>query len=132
MWDEAEGRVTGAWWSGFLDPEALSEDATREVVLSAGYPEQRIHFVRGPVEKTLPQSAPDRLALLRLDTDWYESTRHELIHLYPSLSSGGVLIVDDYGEWDGCRRAVDEYFASEAPPVLLNRIDQVARIAVKS
>ena len=47
----------------------------------------------GPVEETVPSQAPDSLALLRLDTDWYESTRHELEHLYPRLVDGGVLIV---------------------------------------
>ena len=88
-------------------------------------------FVQGPVEETLPKTAPDRLALLRLDTDWYESTRHELVHLYPRLVDGGVLIVDDYGHWEGCRRAVDEYFAAEADPVLLSRVDYTARIAIK-
>ena len=84
------------------------------------------------MEDTLPEQAPSRIALLRLDTDWYESTRHELIHLYPRLSQGGVLIVDDYGHWDGCRLAVDEYFATEADPVLLTRIDYTGRICVKS
>ena len=69
----------------------------------------------GPVEETLPAAAPERIALLRLDTDWYESTRHELEHLYPRLSTGGVLIVDDYGHWDGARRAVDEYSRPRSP-----------------
>jgi O-methyltransferase len=130
-WDEEAGRVTSAWWASFFEPETLNEEAVRERVLSSGYPEARLHFVRGAVEETLPQHAPDRLALLRLDTDWYESTRHELVNLYPRLSHGGVLLIDDYGHWEGCRRAVDEYFASHAPPVLLNRVDYTARIAVK-
>jgi hypothetical protein len=101
------------------------------VVLATGYPEERIRFVRGPVEETLPAKAPKALALLRLDTDWYESTRHELLHLYPRLAVGGVLIIDDYGHWDGCRKAVTEHFQDHAPPVLLNRIDYTGRIAVK-
>jgi O-methyltransferase len=130
-WDEEQGRVRTAWWAPFFEPETLNEETVREVVLSSGYPEDRIHFVRGAVEETLPARAPDGLALLRLDTDWYESTRHELEHLYPRLEDGGVLIVDDYGHWEGCRRAVDEYFEREAPPVLLNRVDYTARIAVK-
>jgi hypothetical protein len=73
---------------------------------------------------------PGDLALLRLDTDWYESTRHELEHLYPRLRPGGVLIVDDYGHFEGARRAVDEYFAAHEP-LLLNRIDYTGRVAVK-
>ena len=67
----------------------------------------------GRSRRRCPTRAPEPLALLRLDTDWYESTRHELEHLYPRLSPGGVLIVDDYGHWQGARRAVDEYFAAQ-------------------
>ncbi len=112
--------------------EVLNEGVVRETIDSAGYPSERVHFVRGQVEDTVPEQAPERIALLRLDTDWYESTRHELLHLYPRLASGGVLIVDDYGHWDGCRRAVDEYFSTEAEPVLLSRIDYTGRLAVKA
>jgi O-methyltransferase len=129
-WEEAQ-RQHSQPWPAVFDPEVFNEAAVRETVLSTGYPPERVHLVRGPVEETLPAHAPDRLALLRLDTDWYESTRHELHHLYPRLSEGGVLIIDDYGHWEGARRAVDEYFAAEAPPVLLNRIDYTGRIAVK-
>jgi O-methyltransferase len=83
------------------------------------------------VERTLPDRAPAEIALLRLDTDWYESTRHELVHLYPRLSAGGVLIVDDYGHWAGAKRAVDEYLGEQAEPLLLHRIDYTGRIAIK-
>jgi O-methyltransferase len=106
-------------------------DQVREAVLGVGYPEDRIHFVEGPVEETLPAESPDEIALLRLDTDWYSSTKHELVHLYPRLTSGGVLILDDYGYWQGARRAVDEYIAGHDLRLLLNRIDNTARIAVK-
>jgi hypothetical protein len=106
-------------------------DEVREAVLSVGYPRERIHFVEGPVEETLPSQAPNEIALLRLDTDWYSSTKHELVHLYPCLAKGGVLILDDYGYWQGARRAVDEYLAEEDVPLLLNRIDNTARIAVR-
>ncbi len=115
--------------------EASLEDVRANLAL-CGYDAARLHFVKGKVEDTIPGApdgvpAPDRIALLRLDTDWYESTRHELIHLYPRLAPGGVLIIDDYGHWQGSRQAVDEYFASSAPPVLLNRIDYTGRLAVK-
>ena len=84
------------------------------------------------MEQTLPAQSPTQpLALLRLDTDWYESTRHELEHLYPRLQPGGVLIIDDYGHFQGARQAVDEYFASTGA-VLLHRIDYTGRIAVKT
>ncbi len=77
-------------------------------------------------------NAPAQIALLRLDTDWYESTYHELVHLYPRLSSGGVLIIDDYGHWKGARRAVDAYISEQKLSLLLNRIDYTGRICVKN
>jgi O-methyltransferase len=99
---------------------------------STGYPEDRIHYVRGKVEDTIPGTMPGEIAVLRLDTDWYESTRHELLHLFPLLCKGGVLILDDYGHWQGARKAVDEYFSQNRQPILLNRIDETGRIAIKS
>jgi hypothetical protein len=97
---------------------------------STDYPAERVHFVRGRVEDTLPEGAPASIALLRLDTDWYESTRHELEHLYPRLAPAG-LVIDDYGHWDGCRKAVDEYFSTRNIRLLLNRVDYTGRIAIK-
>jgi O-methyltransferase len=119
-------------WAQLFDPEMFNEESVRAVLLETGYPAERLHLVAGPVEETLPAHAPDSLALLRLDTDWYESTRHELVHLYPRLAAGGVLILDDYGHWEGARRAVDEYFAENPPRPPLGEIDYTARIAVKS
>ncbi len=127
-WRAAE-REGGLAWSEFLGE--FDERSVRATLESTGYPAERLHLVRGPVEETLPQRAPDALALLRLDTDWYESTRHELEHLYPRLASGGVLIIDDYGHWEGARRAVDEYFAQHGPAPLLHRTDYTGRVAVK-
>lgn len=106
-------------------------DDVRNVMLRTGYPAAKMHFVKGKVEDTIPATVPDRIALLRLDTDWYESTRHELNHLYPLLSPGGVLIIDDFGHWQGARRAVEEYFATLRPSPLLNAIDYTGRIGVK-
>lgn len=106
-----------------------SLEDVRAALASTGMPSDRIECVRGKVEDTIPSRAPERIALLRLDTDWYESTRHELEHLYPRLSPGGVLIIDDYGHWQGARRAVDEYFRDK--PVLLHPIDYTGRIAQK-
>lgn len=106
-------------------------DAVEQNLAATGYPPGRLHFVAGKVEDTLPSHAPAQIALLRLDTDWYESTRHELRHLYPRLSIGGVLIIDDYGHWAGARAAVDEYFAEHRIRMLLNRIDYTGRIGVK-
>lgn len=106
------------------------EIAQRVMALSA-YPLERVHFVEGKVEDTVPGRAPDKIALLRLDTDWYESTRHEPEHLFPRLSIGGVLIIDDYGHWPGARKAVDEYFAALDERIFLQRIDYTGRIAIR-
>jgi hypothetical protein len=104
----------------------------RRALGETGYDAFRIHLVKGKVEETIPAGAPDRIALLRLDTDWYESTRHELEHLFPRLSPGGVIIIDDYGHWQGARRATDEYLTQKKVRLLLNRIDYTARIGVKA
>jgi len=101
-------------------------------IRSTGYELSRIQFVKGRVEETIPGVMPERIAVLRLDTDWYASTRHELEHLYPRLSAGGVLIVDDYGHWRGARQAVDEYFALHKIPMLLHRTDYTGRIGIKA
>jgi hypothetical protein len=99
-------------------------DEVRRNVLSTGLPEDRFTFVKGKVEETIPGTLPaGPISILRLDTDWYESTRHELVHLFPRLSRGGVLIVDDYGMWQGARQATDEYIANERVKILLNRLD---------
>ncbi len=107
-------------------------DGVRQVMAETGYPEERLEFVQGDVQETLPKRHPRQIALLRLDTDWHESTRCELEILFPRLVVGGVLIVDDYGHWQGCRRAVDEYFAENGISMLLNRIDYTGRIGVKT
>jgi O-methyltransferase len=96
-----------------------------------GYPKDRIHLVQGRVEDTIPAQAPAQIALLRLDTDWYESTRHELAHLYDRLVPGGIVIIDDYGYWQGARKAVDEFIAQCPDAIFLNRIDETGRTFVK-
>ena len=105
-------------------------DEVRANMTSTGYPDERITYVPGRVEDTIPATAPAEIAILRLDTDWYESTHHELVHLYPRLSPGGVLILDDYGFWQGARQATDEYFG-EHGPVMLTRVDDTGRVAIK-
>jgi O-methyltransferase len=97
---------------------------------STGYPPDRISYVCGLVEETIPATVPTEISLLRLDTDWYSSTAHELEHLYPRLASGGVLIVDDFGHYQGARKAVEEYF--ERSPILLTRVDYTGRMGVKA
>jgi O-methyltransferase len=94
------------------------------------YPAERVHYIKGMVEDTIPTQAPERLSILRLDTDWYASTKHELEHLYDRLSPGGVLLIDDYGWWQGSRQAVDEFLEKTGARLLLLRMAE-GRIAVK-
>jgi O-methyltransferase len=108
-----------------------SIEDVRSNLLGTEYEPARLKFIKGKVEETIPGEAPAEISILRLDTDWYESTRHELIHLFPRLSVGGVLIIDDYGHWQGARKAVDEYFEPTSTPMLIQRIDYSGRIAVK-
>ena len=124
-----------------LDKEEKDEDSVlwayaplesvKATVGQAGYPANKLHFIQGRVEETLPTHTPDQIALLRLDTDWYESTRAEMAHLFPRLVVGGVIIIDDYGHWEGARRAVDEYLSEHSVRLMLQRIDYTGRMAVK-
>lgn len=107
-------------------------DEVKENMFSTGYQKERIHFIKGKVEDTIPKDVPKEIALLRLDTDWYESTRHELTHLFPRVTRNGVLIIDDYGHWEGARKAVDEYISDNNIRILLNRIDYTCRVAIKT
>jgi O-methyltransferase len=107
-------------------------EEVRANVARTGYPLARLHFVKGDVLETIPVQAPERIALLRLDTDWYESTRHELEHLFPRLAPRGVLIIDDYGHYRGVRQAVDEYLACQKEKYFLQRVDYSARALIKA
>lgn len=107
-------------------------DDVRANVASTGYAMERVRFVQGDVAVTLTEQVPERIALLRLDTDWYESTRIGLEVLYPRLSPGGVCILDDYGHWQGARKAVDEYFAQHGFRPLMHPIDFSGRIFLKT
>ena len=134
--DLAGLRVTEVWDEHQADADSpllclASLDDVRANMGSTGYPQDRVEFVQGKVEDTIPDRMPERISLLRLDTDWYESTRHELEHLYPRLEPGGVLILDDYGHWAGAREAVDEYLREQGIALLLNRLDYSGRIAIK-
>jgi hypothetical protein len=111
---------------------AASLSEVREAMISTGYPTDRMHFIQGRVEDTIPGRAPVDIAMLRLDTDWYESTMHELIHLYPRLTQRGPLLLDDYGHWPGARQAVDEYFAGLGISPLLARSDYTGRMTIKT
>ena len=106
-------------------------DDVKSNLFSVGYDKSKIHFIKGKVEDTLPRDEPKSISILRLDTDCYKSTKHELTHLFPKISKGGVLIIDDYGFWQGAKKAVDEYISENNIQILLNRIDNTGRIAIK-
>ena len=90
---------------------------------SLAYDKEKIHFIVGKVEDTIPKQAPQKISLLRLDTDWYESTKHELVHLFPRLTKGGIIIIDDYWSWKGSKMAADEYFLHNNIPIFLKTTD---------
>jgi O-methyltransferase len=108
----------------------VSIDEVRANMASTGYPGDKVRLVKGMVENTAAANAPARLALLRLDSDWYASSKVALEVFWPRLASGGVLIVDDYGHYKGQRKAVDEFFAGS--PQLLHRIDYSCRAVIKT
>lgn len=142
MPDPTEGDVD---FSGRSAAEQLREStATDDIVLAyasldevranmerVGYDSERVRYVPGVVEDTIPVHAPQSIAVLRLDTDWEASTRHELEHLWPRLSVGGLLVIDDYGHWAGARHAVDDYFAERDDAPLLVRVDYTGRVGVR-
>ncbi len=103
----------------------------KQHMTNVGYSPKKINYVVGKVEATIPATMPTKIALLRLDTDWYDSTAHELKYLYPLVVSGGVVIIDDYGYWQGARKAVDEFLEQSKDRILLHRIDDTGRAFVK-
>jgi len=110
---------------------ATLDDVKQNIALTK-YPLENVHFIKGKVEDTLPNNQYfTSCALLRLDTDWYESTKIELEYFYPLLIKNGVLLIDDYGHWQGCKKAVDEYFEQQKFFPLLQRIDYTGRLFVK-
>ncbi|MDB5362934.1 MAG: hypothetical protein JWO51_4231 [Rhodospirillales bacterium] len=127
-------RAVDAWITysktdGTSEWAAVSVEEVRDNMASTGYPMDKVTLVKGKVEDTAPVTFPDTVALVRLDTDWYESTRVALDVFWPRLSRRGVLIADDYGHYLGQREAIDRYFADN--PVLLHRIDYSCRSIVK-
>ena len=95
--------------------------------------EDKINFIKGKVEETLTfdKNLPKKISLLRLDTDFYESTKIELEVLYPKLEKNGILIIDDYGHWKGAKKAVDEYFRTDQKFRFFHRIDHTSRLYIK-
>ena len=132
-----QGR-SAAEWLRTEDPETSrfwgksSLNDVQAAIAETGYPMELVEFVVGPVETTIPSRLPREIALLRLDTDWFSSTYHELIHLWPRLTIGGILIIDDYGDWAGAKNAVDQYFQEIGLIPFLHRIDGTGRLVIKT
>jgi O-methyltransferase len=120
---ETSGKDTVMW--GVASLEDVQQRFTE-----GRYPQEKIHFIKGPVEQTIPDQLPEQISILRLDTDWYESTAHEFKHAYDRLVSGGVLMIDDYGWWQGSRTATDEFLERTGEKLLLVRMAS-GRVAVK-
>lgn len=128
---------SGGHANGKLEPVgrcvSVRDDSERLLRDTIGYPSMLTHYHEGWFQDTLPtdvQNLPP-IALLRLDGDWYESTKLCLEFLYPKVVKNGVVVIDDYGHWEGCRRAVDEFVKKLPYPVLLQHLDSAARSWVK-
>ena len=123
-WSESQKGAINTWCYASLED-------VKENLLKTNYPLNKVKFIKGKVEDTIPDTIPSEIALLRLDTDWYSSTYHEMKYLYPLLVQRGILIVDDYGHWLGSAKAVNEYLSEEKINLLLNKIDYSGRLAIK-
>jgi O-methyltransferase len=94
------------------------------IALVENYPRELVSFHKGMIEDTPLDELPQSIAILRLDTDFYSSTRWELQHMYPLVEAGGVVIVDDYGSWQGSAKATDEFLAAHPEVELLQIADE--------
>ena len=124
--DQVGNAAADRWREGWI---AVGEDEVRQNMLSTDCPAAALQLVKGRVEDTLRDFALPQYALVRLDTDWYASTKFELEVLWPRLAPGGILVIDDYGHWIGARMATDEFFADK--PVKMARVDYSCRVIKK-
>lgn len=109
-------------------------DDVRSNMFLTEYPQSQIHFIKGDVAETLENNSniPAKISIIRLDTDWYESTKKELEVLFPRLVRGGVCLIDDYGHWQGARKAVDEYLLKHKIYPLMHVTDYTGRVFIKT
>jgi hypothetical protein len=135
---DSSGQLAEVWLSNVPDTSIrwarASIEEVQENCAKTGYPNRLLHFIKGDVTATLEVQAdlPNEIAVLRLDTDWYESTKKELEVLFPRLVSGGVCIIDDYGHWSGSKKAVDEYLSQQELSPLLFATDYTGRCFIKA
>ncbi len=131
--ESRSGRSIGS--TAKLEPvewDVASRGDSERLLVEIGYPDEHLHYHVGWFQETLPQAQGiERIALLRLDGDWYESTKICLEALYPRVVEGGFVIIDDYGHYEGCRKAVDEFLGSLSVHPYLHYIDYTGRYIVK-
>ena len=125
-WNNKNGSNSGSDWAN------ISLERVKANLGSTNYPMEKFQFIEGNVLETLNYRLPKNVALLRLDTDWYDSTLKEMSTLYPKLSLGGVCIIDDYGAWAGSKQAVDEFLSQHLPRPLMHITDWTTRTWVKT
>lgn len=123
FWEKSQKQEYNDWCYSSIDE--VRNNFTKETNSNL------VELIKGPVEQTLrvKENLPDQISLLRLDTDWYESSKIELEMLYPKLVKGGVLILDDYGHWQGVKKSVDEYFKNKN--IWLHYVDYGCRLLIK-
>lgn len=109
-----------------------SLNEVKDNCLKANIDLKQLYFIQGDVSKTLnKKNLPKSISFLRLDTDWYKSTKKELEVLYPIITKKGVITIDDYGSWEGSRKAVDEYFLKKKISLFFNIVNYSQRTAIK-
>jgi O-methyltransferase len=108
--------------------ECSLDDVRSTIAEHTSYDPLRNHYHKGDIRTNTVY--PDTIAVLRLDTDFYDSTKHELQHFYPRVSKGGIVMIDDYGHWLGCRKAVDEFLQIH-PEITLVPIDYTGVYFIK-
>lgn len=100
-----------------------SVDTVKEILNQLHIPENRVHIVKGWFEETFPSVKINEVALLHIDADWYESVKLCLEKFYDSVPPGGFIVLDDYGHWEGCRRATDEFLKQRSLDIKLVKVD---------
>ena len=105
---DGDRKAKDIWHEGWCEASFEEVLANMQSVNAKNY-----KMIAGKVQNTIPKHAPESISILRLDTDFYASTKHELFHLYPRLSIGGILIMDDYYKWKGSRKACDEFLPNK-------------------
>jgi O-methyltransferase len=133
--DYMGNRAMDSWWGNGKNSQwgftVVSLDDVRRNLALTQYPSDKLHYIEGKVEDTIPGVLPESAAVLHLDTDWYTSTYHEFKYLFPRLITGGVVIIDDYGHHKGAREATDRYLKEHSVPMLLHRVDYTGRVGIK-